>query len=48
MWRMTHVCPEWSHGMTYDDTRHTEVVKRGCSWLGVDRLRRQSSKGGGL
>ena len=30
-----HVGPEWSHGMAYDDTRHTDVAKRGGSWLGV-------------
>jgi hypothetical protein len=32
---MTHVGPEWPYGMTYDDTRHTDVAKRGSSWLGV-------------
>jgi hypothetical protein len=32
---MTHVGPEWSHDMTYDDTRHTDVAKRGGSWIGV-------------
>jgi hypothetical protein len=37
--------PEWSHVMTYDDTRHTDVAKRGCSCIGVDRPGRQSSKG---
>jgi hypothetical protein len=31
IWRMTHVGPEWSHGMAYDDTRHTDVAKRGGS-----------------
>jgi hypothetical protein len=31
--------------MAYDDTRHTDVAKRGCSWLGVDRRGRRSSKG---
>jgi hypothetical protein len=36
-WRMAHVRPEWSHGMAYDDTRHTDVAKRGGSWIGVDR-----------
>jgi hypothetical protein len=35
IWRMTHVGPEWPYGMTYDDTRHTDVAKRGSSWLGV-------------
>jgi hypothetical protein len=39
------VGPEWSHGMAYDDTRHANVTKRGGSWIGVDRQRRQSSKG---
>jgi hypothetical protein len=48
IWSMTHVGPEWSHGMAYDDTRHTDVVKRGSSWIGVDRRGRRSSKGGGL
>jgi hypothetical protein len=42
---MAHVGPEWSRGMTYDDTRHTDVAKRRCSWIGVDRRGRQSSKG---
>jgi hypothetical protein len=42
---MEHVGPEWSHGMAYDDTRHTDVAKRGGSWIGVDRRGRQSSKG---
>jgi hypothetical protein len=27
IWCMTHVGLEWSHGMTYDDTRHTNMVK---------------------
>jgi hypothetical protein len=45
---MAHVGPEWSHGMAYDDTRHTDVTKRGGSWIGVDRRGRRSSKGGGL
>jgi hypothetical protein len=35
MWRMTHVGLEWSHGMAYDDTRHTHVAKRESSWIGV-------------
>jgi hypothetical protein len=48
IWRMAHVGPEWSHGMAYDDTRHTDVAKRGGSWIGVDRRGRSSSKGGGL
>jgi hypothetical protein len=48
IWRMAHVGPEWSHGMAYDDTRHTDVAKRGGSWIGVDRRGRRSSKGGGL
>jgi hypothetical protein len=43
---MAHVGPEWSHGMTYEDTRHTDVAKRGGSWIGVDRRGRWSSKGG--
>jgi hypothetical protein len=42
---MAHVGPEWSHGMAYDDTRHTDVAKRGGSWIGVDRRGRRSSKG---
>jgi hypothetical protein len=48
IWRMEHVDLEWSHGMQYDDTRHTNVVKRGGSWIGVDRRGRRSSKGAGL
>jgi hypothetical protein len=31
IWRMVHVGPEWSHGMAYDDTRHTDMAKRGGS-----------------
>jgi hypothetical protein len=45
IWRMAHVGPEWSHGMAYDDTRHTDVTKRGGSWIVVDRRGRRSSKG---
>jgi hypothetical protein len=45
IWCMAHVGPEWSHGMTYDDTRHTNMAKRGDSWIGVDRRGRRSSKG---
>jgi hypothetical protein len=45
IWRMSHVGPEWSHGMAYDDTRHTDMAKRGCSWIEVDRRRSRSSKG---
>jgi hypothetical protein len=33
------------HGMAYDDTRHTDVAKRGGSWIRVDRRGRRSSKG---
>jgi hypothetical protein len=40
--------PEWPHDMTYDDTRHTDVAKKGGSWLGVDRRGCRSSKWGGL
>jgi hypothetical protein len=31
IWRMAHVGLEWSHDMAYDDTRHTDVAKRGGS-----------------
>jgi hypothetical protein len=48
IWHMAHVGLEWSHGMAYDDTRHTDVAKRGGSWIRVDRRGRRSSKGGGL
>jgi hypothetical protein len=37
IWRIAHVGLEWSHGMAYDDTRHTDVAKREGSWIGVDR-----------
>ncbi len=37
IWRMVHVGPEWSHGMAYDDIRHTNLAKRGGPWLRVDR-----------
>jgi hypothetical protein len=48
IWHMSHVGLEWSHGIAYDDTRHTDVAKRGGSWIEVDRRRSRSSKGGGL
>jgi hypothetical protein len=31
--------------LAYDDTRHTDMAKRGGSWIGVDRRGRRSSKG---
>jgi hypothetical protein len=40
-----HVDTEWSHDMAYDDTRHTDVTKRGGSWIGVYRRGRRPSKG---
>jgi hypothetical protein len=36
IWRMAHMGLEWSHGMAYDYTRHTDMTKRGGSWLRVD------------
>jgi hypothetical protein len=27
IWRMAHVGLEWSHGMTYDETRHTNWLR---------------------
>jgi hypothetical protein len=45
---MVHVGPEWSLGMAYDNTRHTNVAKRGGSWIRVNQRGRLSSKGGGL
>jgi hypothetical protein len=48
IWRMERVGPEWSHGMAYDVTIHTNVAKRGGSWIGVGRRVCRSSKGGGL
>jgi hypothetical protein len=30
-WCMAQVGPEWSHGMAYDATRHTDMAKRGGS-----------------
>jgi hypothetical protein len=45
IWGMAHVGTEWSLGMAYDDTRHTNVAKRGGFWIGVDRRGRLSSKG---
>jgi hypothetical protein len=32
---MAHVGPEWSHGMAYDGTRHTDVAKREIPGLGL-------------
>jgi hypothetical protein len=43
IWRMAHVGLEWSHDMAYGDTRHTDVAKRGGSWIEVDRRGRKSS-----
>jgi hypothetical protein len=34
---LAHVGPEWSHGMSYNDTRHIYMVERVGSWIGVDR-----------
>jgi hypothetical protein len=31
IWSMAYVGLEWSHDMSYDDSRHTEVAKRGGS-----------------
>jgi hypothetical protein len=45
IWRLANVGLEWSHGMAYDDTRHTNMTNRGGSWIGVDRRGRLSSKG---
>jgi hypothetical protein len=45
IWCMAHVDLEWSHGMAYDDTRHTDMANRGGSWIRVDRRGRRSSKG---
>jgi hypothetical protein len=45
IWRLAHVGLEWSYGMAYDDTRHTNMANRGGSWIGVDRRGRMSSKG---
>jgi hypothetical protein len=41
---MTYVAPKWSHGMTYDDTKRTNVSKRGGSWIGVDQRGHPYSK----
>jgi hypothetical protein len=48
IWHMAHVGPKWSHGMAYDDTRHTDMAKKGGFWIGVDQRGCRSSKGGGL
>jgi hypothetical protein len=48
IWQNAYVGLEWSYGMAYDDTRYTDVAKRGGSWIGVDRRGRRSSRGGGL
>jgi hypothetical protein len=45
IWCMAHVGPEWSHGMAYDDSRHTYVAKRGGSWIRVGQRGHRSSKG---
>jgi hypothetical protein len=41
---MVHVGLERAHSVAYDDSRHTDVAKRGGTWLGVDRRERRSSK----
>jgi hypothetical protein len=48
IWCRAHVGLEWSHGMAYDDTRHTDMAKGGGFWIGVDRQGHRSSKRGGL
>jgi hypothetical protein len=35
--------PRVSHGMAYDDTRHTDVAKRGGSWIGCHNPTKLSS-----
>ena len=35
IWRMAHVGPEWSQGIAYNNTRHTDVTKRGVPRLGL-------------
>jgi hypothetical protein len=42
---MVHLGPKWSHGMTYNDTGHIDVAKRGGSWLGVNGQVCRSSMG---
>jgi hypothetical protein len=32
---MVHMGTEWSHGMAYDNTRHTDVAKREVPGLGL-------------
>jgi hypothetical protein len=32
---MAHVGPEWSHGMTYDDTRHRYMANREVPSFGL-------------
>jgi hypothetical protein len=32
---MAHVGPEWSHGMAYDDTKHTDWLKGEVPRLGL-------------
>jgi hypothetical protein len=32
---MAHVGPEWSHGMTYNDTRHTDWLRKEVPGLGL-------------
>jgi hypothetical protein len=32
---MVHVGPEWSHGMAYDDTGHTDVPRGQVPSLGL-------------
>jgi hypothetical protein len=36
IWCMVHVGTEWSHDMSYDDTWHIDMAKRGGSLIAVD------------
>jgi hypothetical protein len=48
IWCIAYVGPVWSHGMAYDNTRHTDVAKGGrfLDWGWPTRT--SSSKEGGL
>jgi hypothetical protein len=35
IWCIAHVGPVWSHGMTYDNTRHTDLAKGEIPGLGL-------------
>jgi hypothetical protein len=44
IWRMVHVVPEWSHGMTYDDMPYDATYIRAKSHQGCSRICTRSAQ----